>query len=122
MSNDRWTPSDLADYQGRSDKEVITYSPNDSNADGKYVISYQSLREDYRRYKAMPDDEFRQCLVQVLHFTCIVCWFKESQAQRVLSDIGIIHELVHLLDGFYQDNDAQFQSVRELFNSECELT
>lgn len=99
---------------------MITYSPDDSG-DGKYVISYQSLREDYRRYKAMSDDEFKRSLVQALHFARIVCWFKEAQTQYVLGDTGIIHELVHLLEGFYQDNAAQFQKIRELFNSELEL-
>lgn len=99
---------------------MISYSPDD-HSDGKYVISYSSLREDFQRYSAMSDDEFRGSLIQVLHFACVVCWFKEKQAQWILSDVGIIHELVHLLEGFYQDNDAQFQKIRQLFNEECQL-
>lgn len=100
---------------------MITYSLDVPPKDGHYVISYSSLREDYRRYRAMSDDEFKRNLVPLLHFACVCCWFKEKQAQYVLSDEGVIHELVHLLEGFYQDNDARFQEIRELFNNECEL-
>lgn len=98
---------------------MISYSLSEPLPDGLYVISYSSLREDYRRYVAMSDDEFKRNLVQVLHFACVTCWLKEAKAQHVLADNGIIHELVHLLEGFYQGNDDQFQAIRGLFKQEC---
>lgn len=101
---------------------MISYSLDIPPKDGHYVISYSSLREDYQRYSSMCDEEFRKSLIQVLHFACVCCWFKEKQTQYILSDTGIIHELVHLLEGFYQGNDVQFHKIREMFNTECELT
>ena len=98
---------------------MINYIPDTPAPEGSYVISYSSLREDYRRYAQMDDSEFRRNLLQVLHFACITLWFKEAKAQDVLGDTGIIHELVHLLEGFYQDNNEQFQKIRSLFNETC---
>lgn len=100
---------------------MISYSLDVPPRDGHYVVSYSSLREDYWRYSKMSDEEFKKSLLQALHFACVTCWFKEKQTQYVLSDTGVIHELVHLLVGFYDDNDEQFQQIRKLFNEECEL-
>jgi len=99
---------------------VISYQP-EGRGDGLYVVSYQSLKEDYNRYVAMSDAEFRANLIKILHFACITCWFKELQTQWLLGDTGLIHELVHLLEGFYQGNDKHFQEIRDLFKRDCEL-
>ena len=75
---------------------MISYSP-DNHPDTHYLLSYQSLREDYRRYSQMSDEEFSANLLNILHFTCITCWLKENQTQYLLGDTGLIHELVYLL-------------------------
>jgi len=62
----------------------------------KYILSYQSLREDYERFCAMTDDEFRQAVGDALHFACVVGHLKEI-GQSALADDGVIHQLVHLL-------------------------
>jgi len=100
---------------------MISYDP-DNHPDGHYLLSYQSLREDYRRYSAMSDEEFSANLLPILHFTCITCWLKEQQAQYLLGDTGLIHELVHLL--LAQINPeftttTKLSAVREMFNREC---
>lgn len=61
-----------------------------------YVLNYQELREDYYRFCAMNDSDFIANLPQVLHFACVVGFFKDIGIAS-LSDEGIIHELVHLL-------------------------
>ena len=99
---------------------MITYDP-ENGTNSNYVISYQSLREDYTRYIQMSDGDFRTELVKALHFACVVCWFKELQTQWLLGDTGLIHELVHLLEGFYDGNDAQFRKIREQFAEQCKL-
>jgi hypothetical protein len=100
---------------------MISYDP-DSHPNGHYLLSYSSLREDYRRYTAMSDEEFTANLLPILHFTCVTCWLKEQQAQYLLGDTGLIHELVHLLSA--RDlpeftTTTKLATVREMFEREC---
>lgn len=104
--------------------KLISYDPDPSSAnrDRHYVLSYSSLREDYLRYTMMSNEEFSAELLNILHFACIVCWLKEKQAQWLLSDVGLIHEIVHLL--LAQSNsefttDTKLSKVREMFNENC---
>lgn len=70
----------------------------------------------------MSDEDFMANLLDILHFACIVCWMKEKQAQWLLSDTGLIHELVHLL---IEQRDNQevtttpLSTIRDLFNRDC---
>ena len=64
----------------------------------KYEISYQELRELYHEFKEMDDKEFLLNLPRVLHFSCIISFFKELPTYLVLGDRGIIHEIAHLLN------------------------
>lgn len=89
---------------------------------GRYILSYSSLREDYLRYTMMSDDEFTENLLNVLHFVCVTCWLKEKSAQWLLSDTGLIHEIVHLM--LAQDDpefttNTKLSNVRDLFNRDC---
>lgn len=77
----------------------------------KYSVSYRDLREDYLRYSRMSDREFLENLPKVLHFAVIMAYFKEL-GNSVLSDRGLIHRLVHLLDGTEED----LTGIRELFD------
>jgi len=100
---------------------MISYDP-DNHPDGHYLLSYQSLREDYGRFSTMSDEEFSANLLNVLHFTCITCWLKEQQAQYLLGDTGLVHELVHLL--LAQTNPeftttTKLSVVREMFDRKC---
>lgn len=100
---------------------MISYDP-DEHPDGHYLLSYASPREDYLRYTLMSDEEFIANLLPILHFTCITCWLKEKQAQYLLGDTGLIHELVHLLSA--RDlpeftTTTKLATVREMFDREC---
>ncbi len=68
-------------------------------ADSHYSISYCALREEHCRQVALSDEEFLQHLPAALHLACIIGWFKELGAEATIGDAGIVHELVHLLDG-----------------------
>lgn len=101
---------------------MISYDP-DEHPVGHYLLSYSSLREDYLRYTMMADDEFEGDLLNILHFVCITCWMKEKQTQWLLSDTGLIHEIVHLLlaqkssDNF--TTNTKLSKVREMFDRDC---
>lgn len=88
----------------------------------KYSLNYQDPREDYLKYKSLPDKEFLEHLKDILHFACIVCWFKE-RGQYALRDDGVIHQLAHLIGKVNCDMSEEklLQITRETFNRECEL-
>lgn len=103
--------------EARMNDEVLSRDPV-----GRYMLSYESLREDYRRYTMMSDEEFLADLVNILHFTCIVCWMKELKAQWLLSDVGLIHELVHLLLEQKEQHEittTPLHEIRDIFNRDC---
>jgi hypothetical protein len=100
---------------------MISYDP-DNHPDNHYLLSYQSLREDYRRYRLLSDEEFTAELLNIIHFTCITCWLKEQQAQYLLGDTGLIHELIHLLLAQTNSNfttTTKLSRVREMFDEMC---
>jgi hypothetical protein len=99
--------------EARMNDEVLNRDPV-----GRYILSYESLREDYRRYTMMSDEDFLNDLVNILHFVCVVCWMKELKAQWLLSDVGLIHELVHLLPGS-TGTTTSLDKIRDIFNRDC---
>lgn len=107
---------------------MITYLPDDPHPGGKYGFSYQAQRGDYLRYVMMSDEEFMANLLDILHFTIFVCYIKENQAQWILADTGIIHELVHLLMEQRNKREGRkeievtgtsLKTIRGLFNRDC---
>ena len=83
--------------------------------DGKsFSLSYQSLREDYYRFCNMTDEEFMNNLPSAAHLACIICFLKEAPSYVVLSDTGIIHELIHLMH-IPEGNTTTLREIRKLF-------
>jgi hypothetical protein len=100
---------------------MISYQPQVHEV-GQYAMSYSSLHEDYLRYSSMDDAEFLDNAISILHFSCFVCFVKELRSERVLSDNGVIHELIHLIDP--ATNEAavkRLSEIREIFNRDCRL-
>ena len=64
----------------------------------KFHFSYSQLKELYIQFKEMSDEEFFSDIPRLLHFACVVGWIKELGNDCLISDVGIIHELVHLLE------------------------
>lgn len=71
---------------------ILTYKVNDK----EYSVDYKKLEIDYFRICAMSNNEFMENLDEILHFTCIVSFLK-GYGNEMLSDEGLIHQLVHLL-------------------------
>lgn len=62
-----------------------------------FVFSYKELKESYLNVCQMTDAEFIDNLPTAIHLACAICFFKEIPTYVCLSDVGIIHELSHLL-------------------------
>ncbi len=93
----------------------------DYQLDGKtFSFNYYELRNDYRRFRNMTDKLFIEHAADILHFAEIVCFFKNEPTSVVLSDVGLIHELTHLVIG---EESARFRlaEIRDEFNRICEL-
>lgn len=84
----------------------------------KYGFSYQELKLDYEKYSKMQDTDFIHNIPKILHFACFVCYLKEIPSQVLLVDNGLIHELIHLLNGV---NFHKIKEIRELFDLHCKL-
>lgn len=98
------------------------YLPDDPESSGRYGFSYQQLREDYRRFTLMSDEEFLKNLLDILHFTVFVAYVKELQTQWTCSDTGVIHELIHLLMEQKLGEEVTttpLNKIRDLFNRDC---
>ena len=76
----------------------MTYLPDpDYQKDKFYTFSYSELRQMYFKYKNMNDDDFEKNILDILHFSCFVCWVKELPNEVTIGDMGLIHEMVHFL-------------------------
>lgn len=84
-----------------------------------YNFSYRECREKYEEIIRMSDEEFMDNLVSILHFSCFILWFKEFSIE-VLSDEGLIHQLIHLLD-IEENTLPELHEIRKLFNHCCKL-
>jgi hypothetical protein len=95
------------------------------NIDGdpkQFTLDYPSLRDTYRELCALSDEQFMGRLVEALHFAVIACFFKGVPGYVALSDVGVIHELVHLLSpGTRPDAERNLATIRRCFAVVCEL-
>ena len=87
--------------------------------DRKFSMSYTELREEYMRVIDMTDKEFMDNLPKILHVACIICFFKEIPTYECLSDVGIIHEIAHIME----DNNPvhSLKHIRNKFKDQLEL-
>lgn len=82
--------------------------------DKKFSFSYQELKDEYYKICSLSDEQFIENLNDILHFTCFVGWFKEIGRDALLSDEGILHELIHLLSGVETVNELK--EIRKKFD------
>ena len=92
----------------------------------KYEFSYSDLKEDYVNYVSMSSTKFFSDIPKVLHFICVVSYIKEIPAYNLLSDEGLMHQLIHLLDDSTKDepnvnNTMVKQQIRRDFKLLCKL-
>lgn len=86
-----------------------------------YIMSYRKLREEYHRHLEMTDKEFLKNLPSAAHLACIICFLKETPSYLVLSDKGIIHELIHLIHHGEQPL-INLKDIRKLFKETLKLS
>jgi hypothetical protein len=86
----------------------------------KYGISYQHLKMKYEQFVSMTDSQFLLDLPNALHLACIICYLKEEPNERSVSDVGIIHELVHLMC-IPDITEQEIKEARELFKTVLQL-
>ena len=87
---------------------------------GRYGLDYQSLKDDFERYKKMTDLEFVTNLPKILHYASFVCFFKNLPTGKIHIDTGIMHELIHLLNG-EPESLRIIKRIRRDFNKDCAL-
>ena len=78
-----------------------------------FSLSYQELKEHYLLFCNMSDNEFLDRIPDALHLACVICFLKEIPTYVCLTDKGIIHELVHLLEG--NETTTPIGEIRDLF-------
>ena len=86
----------------------------------KYLLSYQQLKEEYVRFCYMSDDEFMNNLPAAAHLACVICYLKEIPGYVALSDIGIVHQLVHLIH-IPTETSTPLADIRKLFEEQLKL-
>ena len=87
----------------------------------KFTFSYREIREEYYRFCQMTDEDFMKEIAGAAHLACVICFFKEIPTYIALSDIGIVHELVHMIhipDG----NTTSLREIRKLFEESLKLS
>ena len=88
----------------------------------KYNISYQELKEKHNKFCEMTHEEFEKNIVKALHLACIICFFKEIPTYVCLTDRGIIHELIHIIEGDDCISADRFIEVRKDFETVLKLS
>ncbi len=86
--------------------------------DKEYTLRYRELVEQYNKFVTMSDDEFLSNLPQAAHLACIVGYLKEFDLNESISDEGIIHQIIHLMEcpsGYTEGSSVK--PIRELFKA-----
>lgn len=86
----------------------------------RYSLSYKDLRKRYNEMIELSDEDFLERLPEALHLACVICYLKETPIEHALSDMGVIHELVHLLH-IKEDTLADLPRIRLVFKNVLEL-
>lgn len=83
-----------------------------------YVLSYSQLKEQYEANVRLTDEDFLKNIVQILHNVCIISHLKEIPAYQLVSDEGLIHQMVHFIQfDFWNVDSPQLASVREMYKN-----
>ena len=76
-----------------------------------FIFNYQEVKAKYEEYVSLSDEEFMNRLPEIIHSACFISYVK-GFGRGVLSDVGIVHELAHLL---HLPDDTDLKKVREQF-------
>lgn len=81
----------------------------------EYKLNYQELKEQYYNFLEMTDEEFIDNYPKALHFACIISYLKDISNENLVSDAGLLHEMIHFLDEETK-NTVSIQAIRTQFN------
>ena len=81
----------------------------------KYSFSYTEMKELYDKYSKYSNKDFLENLPDIIHFSCIISYFKELNNEQTISDEGLIHQLVHLLT-IPNEPLIEIKEIRNQFN------
>lgn len=88
--------------------------------DVTYSFSYRETRNLYRDFVEMTDDEFfGDQLPHAMHLACFIAFVKEIPTDDMLSDRGLLHEMIH--HQVFKLRPAEKAKVRKLFKTLLEL-
>ena len=62
-----------------------------------YSVSHKDLVGYYKEFIKFSSKEFMERLPEILHLVCIVSYIDDYTTKEVLSDQGLLHQLIHLL-------------------------
>jgi hypothetical protein len=82
-----------------------------------FIYDICSLQMSYYKYLNMTDKEFLDEILNILHFAAYVCFIKNLETKDVLSDDGIVHQLIHLTQG----NTRKYVNLQEVRNNFKEI-
>ncbi len=88
----------------------------------RYSFNYQNRHDDFLKYKEMSDAEFVENALPALHFAMHICYVKQMGGEATISDKGVCHQLLHLLDNDCREHALiELDEIRGQFNRVCEL-
>lgn len=91
----------------------------------KFIFSYTQLKDEVDIVLEMTDEEFLNDIPKILHLACYVCFIKEVPSYVCLSDLGIIHQLIHLLhlgQNILNEGLEDITEIRNNFKIWCTLS
>ena len=78
-----------------------------------FLYDKDRVNTSYFKYCEMSDEEFLENILDILHFAVYVCCLKDLKTRDVLSDDGIIHQLVHLT----KSNTRKYVDLKKIRNN-----
>ena len=94
---------------------IVTTVVDNKLEDKKYCMKYQDLKEKFLSFEAMSDEDFKKNFNEALHLVCVVSYIKDTPSYILLSNVGLIHEMVHYLNK-ETIPEVNFQRIRNQFN------
>ncbi len=85
-----------------------------------FDFKYQELKDKYQEFIEYDDIKFSEHIVDATHLAIMICFIKQLKTEIVLSDVGIIHELVHLM--IDETTITPLEEIRELFKEQLKLS
>ena len=99
----------------------MIYTVDDYNGQSRnFGLSYSQLKIGYEDLCNLSNEDFIRDVQHALHFAAIISYLKEIPTSVCLSDVGLIHELIHLVCGTEPSTDLE--TIRLMFKEQLKLS